>query len=190
MYVCQYLSAHLNHGHPVAIKYALAHELLDFFVETIVEECSLGGDLRHQSISLLLVCAFLEKYLCRLGEDDADEELDHLATEIRGRCMQKVVVDVREHTSAGTTVVEGSLETLGVRTVLGCGDGRVCGGYLEDDASLLVRNGGLCRELACECVAPWEVDTDLRESQLEQLELAEVLVQQITPYKYVRMRAQ
>ena len=56
------------------------------------------------------------------------------------------------------------------------------GCYLEYDRCLLERNGVLRRKLVGERVAPWESDAQLGESKLQELELAEVLVQQIPRY--------
>ena len=135
----------MDHGYPIPVEDTFPHELLDLLGEPCVHECRLRSNLRDQSVPLLLVCAFLEEHLGRLREDDADEELDDLAAEIRGGGMQEVLIDVREHARTCAEVVKCPLETLWVGTVLRGGDGGMCRGYLENDTCFLVRDGRLRR---------------------------------------------
>ena len=93
--------------------------------------------------------------------------------------MQEIVVDVCEHARGRPEVVECAFEAFGVGPVLGRSNGRVRGRDLEDDGRLLIRDRSLRRELVRERVAPWEVDADFGEPQLEELELPEILVQQV-----------
>jgi hypothetical protein len=54
-----------------------------------------------------------------------------------------------------------------------------------DDGGFLERQGRLSGGFECERVFPREGDFDLGESQLEQLQLAKVLVQQISGYEHI-----
>lgn len=78
--------------------------------------------------------------------------------------MQEIVVDVREHAGACSEVVERSLQSLGVGTILRRSNSSVRCGNLEDDAGFLVCNRGLRCELIRQCIAPREVDSNLGES--------------------------
>ena len=98
--------------------------------------------------------------------------------------MQKVVVDVREHARARAEVVERALEALGiVGPVLRRRDGGVGRRDLEQDRRFFVRDRGLGDELVREGVPPREVDLDFGEAELEQLELAKVLVEQVAGWE-------
>ena len=123
--------------------------------------------------------AFLEKDFGGLGKDEADEEPDHLAAEVGRGCMQKVFVDICEHASTGSEVVEGELQALWIGPILRCGDGGVGGSNLEEDGGLFVGDGGLHGDLVGEGIVPGEVDANLGEAELEELELAKVLVEEI-----------
>lgn len=48
---------------------------------------------------------------------------------------------------------------------------------LEDDARLLVRDRGLVGKLIGKGISPGKVDSNLRKSELEEFELAKVLVE-------------
>ena len=139
---------------PVAIKDALSHEILDLFREGRVHERGLRRDLCDERIGLFLLDALFEKDFGCLGEDEADEELDDLATEVGGGCMEKVFVDVGEHASAGAKVVKGELETVWIGPVLRRSDGGVGGCDLEEDGGLFVGDGGLHGDLVGKGVVP------------------------------------
>ena len=93
--------------------------------------------------------------------------------------MEEVVVDVRQHPGARAEVVERALDALGIGPVLRRRDGGVGRRDLEQDRRLFVRDRGLRDELVREGVSPRKVDLDLGEAELEQLELAKVLVEQV-----------
>lgn len=158
---------YLDDGDPIPVENALAHELLHLLRQTVVHGRSLRRNLRHQRISLLLVSAFLPEYFRRLCQNDPDEELDDLPTEIRRRCMEKVLVDICEHSSAALEIIERAFETFGIRAGLGGGDSGVCSCDLKYDGCFLIGKGGLDDELRSERISPWEVDAYLRKSELE-----------------------
>lgn len=169
----------LYERHPIAVKDALAQKVFDLLGEGGVHGGGLRGDLCDEGVRLLLLDAFLEKDLCGLCEDEADEELDDVAAEVGGGGVEKVLVDVGEHAGAGAEVVEGELEAVWIGAVLCCGDGGVGCGDLEEDGGLFVGDGCLGGELVGEGVVPGKVDADLGEAELEELELAKVLVEEV-----------
>ena len=93
--------------------------------------------------------------------------------------MEKVVIYVGQHSRAGPKVVEGALQALWVRAILRGSNGGVGRCYLKYNRCLLVGYGSLCDELVDERVPPRKVDANLGKTQLEQLKLSKVLVQQI-----------
>lgn len=76
---------YLYESYPIAIKDTLSHEVFYFLGERSIHGRGLGCNLRDECICFLLFDAFLEKDLGGLGEDDAYQELDDFATEIRRR---------------------------------------------------------------------------------------------------------
>lgn len=80
--------------------------------------------------------------------------------------MEKVLVDISEHSGAALEVIECALETFGIRAGLRGGDGGVCGCDLEYDRCFLVGKRGLDDELRSERISPWEVDSYLGKSEL------------------------
>ena len=94
--------------------------------------------LGYECGSLLLRNALLEENFVTLGENDADEEFDHFPTEVGGRSVKEVLVDVGEHSGTRAEVVVGSFEAFGVGSILTSGDGGMGCGDEEDDGSLFV----------------------------------------------------
>ena len=90
--------------------------------------------------------------------------------------MEKVLVDVCEHSCACFEVVESSLESLWIRSTLRGGDGGMCDSDLKKNRCLLVGYGCLSDQFIRECVMPGKVDSNFRESEFQELELAKVFV--------------
>ena len=116
--------------------------------------------------SLLLGDALLEKNLVALSEDNADKEFDDFATEISGRSMKEVLVDVGEHSSACPEIVVSAFETFGVGSILTGRDGGMRSCDEEDDGSLFVSDRGLGDLLVREGISPGEIDPDFWEAKL------------------------
>ena len=89
--------------------------------------------LGYEYRGFLLRDAFLEEDLVTLSKDGANEEFDYLPTEIRGRSVKEVLVDVGEHSGACPEVVIGPFEAFRVGSILARGDGGVGGCDEEDD---------------------------------------------------------
>lgn len=89
----------LDDCHPIPVEYALPHKLLDLLRQGAVHARGLTGDPLHKHIRLFLVPALLKEHLRRLCKYDSHQELDNLATQIRRRRVEKVVVYVSEHAS-------------------------------------------------------------------------------------------
>lgn len=107
-------NADLEECDPVTVEDTFAHEFFDFLGEGIVHGCALRSDLGYEPTALLLINAFLEEDLSRLCKDDVHEELDDIAAEVCGGCVEEVLVDIVEHACARSEVVERALEALGV----------------------------------------------------------------------------
>ena len=122
--------------------------------------------LGYECLRFLLRDALLEENFVTLGKDDADEEFDDFPTEIGGRSVKKVLVDVCEHSGARSEVVVGSFKALGVGSILTSSNGGMGGCDEEDDGSFLVSDGGLGDLFVRKGVFPGKVDLDLRESKL------------------------
>lgn len=138
--------------------------------------------LGYEHQRLLLRNALLEENFVPLGEDDADEEFDHFPTEVGGRSVKEVLVDVGEHSGTRTEVMVGSFETLGVGPILTGGDGGMGGCDEEDDGSFLVGDRGLGYLFVREGVSPGEIDPDFRESEFYKFQLAEIPVEEIATW--------
>jgi len=128
---------------------------------------------------LLLRDTLFEEDLVTLSKDDADEEFDHVPTEVGGRSVKEVLVDVGEHSGTCPEVVIGPLEAFGVGSILAGSDGGVGSCDEEDDGSLFVSDGGLGDLFARESVSPREIDPDLWESKFHEFKLTEILVEEI-----------
>ena len=123
--------------------------------------CELGYEYRR----LLLRDALLEEDLVALSKDNADEEFDHVPTEVGGRSVEEVLINVGEHSCTCPEVVVGPFEAFGVGSVLTGSDGGMGSGNKEDDGGLFVSDGGLGDLLVRESVSPGEVDPDLWKSK-------------------------
>ena len=123
--------------------------------------CQLGYEYR----CLLLRYALLEEDLVTLSKDNANEEFDYIPTEVCGRSVEEVLVDVGKHSGTCSEVVVSPLETFGVGSVLTGGDGRMGRCDEEDNGSLFVSDGGLGDLLVREGVSPGKIDPDLWESK-------------------------
>lgn len=176
---CEVFRLGLHDGDPIAVKDTLAHELLHLLTKCVVHERRLRCNLCHQRVPFLLVRALLEEDLGRLRENGPHQELDHFAAQVRRRRVQEVVINVREHARACAEIVERPLQAFGVGSVLVRRDGGVRCRDLEDDGRFLVCDGRLRDELVRESIPPREVHPDFGEAQLEELELAEVLIQEV-----------
>lgn len=108
------MGTYLNDGNPVPIKNPLSHEFFDFIAQRSIHKCGLRSNLGDESVSFLLICTFLEEDLRSLRHYDPYKEFDHLSTKIRGRGMQEVVVDICEHPSASSRVMESPFEPFRV----------------------------------------------------------------------------
>lgn len=75
--------------------------------------------------------------------------------------------------------MERELQALWIGPILRSGDGGMGGSDLEEDRRLLVGDGCLHGDLVSEGIVPGEIDTNFGEAQLEELELAKVLVEEI-----------
>jgi hypothetical protein len=99
--------------------------------------------------------------------------------------VEEVLVDVGEHAGGGLERVVRRLEADILVAVLVGGVAREDGRDVEDDGGLFVGERVLRRGLVGEGVEPGEADLDVvlvdGEAQVQQLELAVVSVQQITP---------
>lgn len=125
----------------------------------------MGRQLGDERWSSLLGDALLEENFVTLSEDNADEEFDHFPTEVSGRSVKEVLVDVGEHSCTCPEIVVGTFEAFGIGSILtGC-DGGMGSGDEEDDGSLFVSDGGLGDLLVRKGVPPREIDPDFRESK-------------------------
>jgi hypothetical protein len=93
--------------------------------------------------------------------------------------MEEVLVDVGEEAARLAEEVEGPLEAVVRGARLVGGQARQGSGHVEDDGGLLVREGELGDLLCGERIVPWEGHAEVGEAELQQLELAKVLEQQV-----------
>lgn len=121
--------------------------------------------LGYEYLRPLLRNALLKEDFVPLGKDNADEEFDHFSTEIGGRRVKEVLVDVGEHPGTCSEVVVGSFEAFGVGSILTGGDGGMGGCDEEDDGSLFVSDRSLGDLFVRKSVSPREIDLDFRESK-------------------------
>jgi hypothetical protein len=80
--------------------------------------------------------------------------------------MQKVLVYVSQHPSAGSEIVERPFETFWIGSTLGCCKGGMCRGDLKQNRGFLVRDGSLGDQLVREGISPRKVDSDFGKAQL------------------------
>ena len=74
--------------------------------------------------------------------------------------MEKVLVDVCEHSGASFEVVKSPLEPFWIRSTLRGGNGRMCDGDLKKNRCLLIGYGCLSDQFVRERVMPWKVDSN------------------------------
>jgi len=114
---------YLDNRDPIPVKYAFAHKFLNVLRQRCIHSGRLRANLCDKGIALLLISAFFKENLGCLGKDGGNEKFDHLSTEIRGRGVKEVLVDVGKHPRASSEVIECALQALWIRSALGCGDG-------------------------------------------------------------------
>ena len=93
--------------------------------------------------------------------------------------MQKVLIDITQHPSARPEVVKRALQALWVTPTLRGGDGRVGDGDLEEDGCFFVGYGCLGYEFRSERVVPGKVYADFGETELKELELTKIFVEEV-----------
>lgn len=75
--------------------------------------------------------------------------------------MEKIVVDVGQHSGASPKIIECTLETFRIGTVLRGRYGRVRSCDLKDNGGFLIREGSLGGQFVRECVPPRKGDPNL-----------------------------